>query len=140
MAEHGDHFLVPGFVAQAGRTQVAGLQGQAGYLGRGQADALVGWWQQARVVVLQDGQIGLQLADFQLGLRIAHFQRGADPAVLIGSAAIVLHRQQTGAGAIRAAVELEAEQANGIDAHPQGARGITGLEVEDKALAPFLSL
>ncbi|MNP11364.1 hypothetical protein D3C76_1035470 [compost metagenome] len=49
-------------------------------------------------------------------------------------------RQQAGAGAVRAGIQLEAEHAQRVEADADGAGGVAGLEVEDEALCPFLAL
>ncbi|MNF99887.1 hypothetical protein D3C84_828050 [compost metagenome] len=80
----------------------------------------------------------MQLADLQLGLRQAHLAGHAQAAVVIGGLAILLHRQQAGVDPVGAAVQLDAEGADGVDAEAHRTWRVAGLEVEDEALGPFL--
>ncbi|MCY1302592.1 hypothetical protein D9M70_522570 [compost metagenome] len=82
----------------------------------------------------------MQLADLQLGVRHLQLERRAQAAVFVRSFTIAMHRQQSGAGAVRAAVELDAEQADQVDTDADCARGVAGTGVEDEALRPFLGL
>ncbi|MNV54496.1 hypothetical protein D3C71_1466920 [compost metagenome] len=140
MAEHGLHLLVAGFVTQAGRPQVATLHSQAIDLVGADTGALVAGRQQANIAEDQYRQVRLQLSNLQLGPGVTHFQRTGQAAVVIGGTPVTLHRQQAGIDPVRAAVELEAQQADDIHAKPDGALGIPGLDVEDEALRPLLGL
>ncbi|MNQ92844.1 hypothetical protein D3C85_1082820 [compost metagenome] len=134
------HLLVVGGVAQARGTELAGVQGQAGQLLGDQHGALVGRRQQAQVAEHQHWQVGLQLADLQLGVGDLQLERRAQAAVFVRRLAVAMHRQQPGAGAVRAAVELDAEQADQVDADADGAGRVAGTGIEDEALRPFLCL
>ncbi|MNY54656.1 hypothetical protein D3C86_1905520 [compost metagenome] len=49
-------------------------------------------------------------------------------------------RQQAGAGAVGAGIELDAEHAQGIDAKTDHALGVARFQVEHEALGPFVAL
>lgn len=140
MAEHGVHLAVPAFVAQVGAVQVAGLQGQPVDIRRAQAGALVGRGKQADVTEGQHGQVRLQFADAQFGFRHASLEGRRQAAVLVGGTAVAMHRQQAGVGALGAAVELDAQQAQGIHTKTDGAGRVPRLEVEDETLGPLFGL
>ena len=63
----------------------------------------------------------------------------AEAAEFVGRATIIMYGQQIGAGAASTGVELEAEQAHGVDTETDGAFGEAGLQVETKALTPFFT-
>ncbi|AMO75786.1 hypothetical protein PcP3B5_23450 [Pseudomonas citronellolis] len=115
-----------------------GLQGQPGDFAGGQRGALVAGRQQADVAEHQHRQVGLQLADFQLGLGELHLAGHAQAAVVVRRAAVAAHRQQAAVGALGAAVQLQAQYADGVQAEADGPRGVAGTEVEDEALGPLL--
>jgi hypothetical protein len=64
----------------------------------------------------------------------------AQAAELVRGAAVVLDRQQVGAGAASAGVELDAEHAQGVEAKADSPFGVAGLDVEEETLAPFFAL
>ncbi|MCY1449196.1 hypothetical protein D9M71_659200 [compost metagenome] len=51
-----------------------------------------------------------------------------------------MHRQQLRTTALRAAVELDAQHRDTVEAKADNPRGITGTELEDRALGPFFDL
>ncbi|MDT4849833.1 hypothetical protein FQZ97_839630 [compost metagenome] len=122
--EHGAQFLITGLVAQAGGTQLAALQGQPGDLVGDDAGALIGRRQQADIAEVQHRQHQLLFADLQLGLRQPDLEGRTQTTIVIGRPALIGHRQQAGIDPIRAAVELEPQQADGVDTEADGARGI----------------
>ncbi len=76
----------------------------------------------------------------QLGLGDLRLGGQAQAAELVRGAAIVLHRQEVGAGATTAGVQLDAEHAQRIQADADGAFGEAGLHVEDETLGPLFAL
>ncbi|MDT4874622.1 hypothetical protein FQZ97_1099330 [compost metagenome] len=64
----------------------------------------------------------------------------AQAAELVRGAAVVLYRQQVGAGAPATGVELDPEHAQGIEAEADRTFGVAGLDVEEETLAPFFAL
>ncbi|MNZ32984.1 hypothetical protein D3C78_503220 [compost metagenome] len=135
------HVLVVGGVALVDLLELAGVEGQAVELQGIQVAALEGLRQQARVVVLDHRQLGQQGADLEHALGGAQLGGEAELAVFVlGAAGFAVALEQAGAGAVGAGVELDAEQAEGIDAHPHGALGEAGLIAQEEALGPFLGL
>ncbi|MNR16616.1 hypothetical protein D3C85_1332280 [compost metagenome] len=116
------------------------LQAQAGKFPGHQRGALEGLWQQASVVVAQQRNIRHELAEHQLGLGHSHFCRQPRAPVVAGGATIVMHRQQLRTAALRAAVELDAQHRDTVQAKADNARGVTGTELENRALGPFFYL
>ena len=51
-----------------------------------------------------------------------------------------MHRQQIGAGTAAAGIKLDAEHTQRVEAETDGAFGVTRLDVEEEALAPFFAL
>ncbi|MNT74212.1 hypothetical protein D3C72_2130140 [compost metagenome] len=51
-----------------------------------------------------------------------------------------MHRQQLRTTALRAAVELDAHHRDTVQAKADNARGVTGTELENRALGPFFDL
>ncbi|MNO93194.1 hypothetical protein D3C76_847910 [compost metagenome] len=142
-AAGGDgHVLAVRGVALADLAQAAGIDGQAGELGGVQVRALEGLRQQPRVVGQHGGQLGQQGADLQHAAGGAQLGGQAQFAVVVGGAIdlLAVARQQAGAGAVGAGVELDAEQAEGVDAKADGACGVTGFVAQQEALGPFLLL
>ena len=105
------------------------MQGQAGDFPGGQHAALEGLWQQAAVVAQEDWQFRQQFAELQLGIRQLQLRRHAQSRVVVRCASVGVAWQQPGASTIRAAVELQAELADQLDAEAQGALGIAGLRL-----------
>ncbi|MCY1290568.1 hypothetical protein D9M70_397210 [compost metagenome] len=116
--------LVVGGVALAQRAHLPAMQGQAGNLLRGEHAALEGLRQQAAIVAQQDRQLGQQFADFQFGVRQLQFRCHSKTRVFIRGASVVMPGQQARAGAVRAAVQLQAELSDQIDADAQHTRRI----------------
>ncbi|MNI53833.1 hypothetical protein D3C73_1086890 [compost metagenome] len=119
---------------------MTGLQAQAGEFPGHQHGALEGLRQQAAVVVAQQGNVRHQFAEHHFGVGNAHFRRQPRAPVIVGGAAIVMHRQQLRTTALRAAVELDAQHRDTVEAKADNPRGITGTELEDRALGPFFDL
>ena len=135
----GDIFVV-GIVAVLGFIQAAAGEYQIlEFLGR-QQPTIEGLRQNAPVVGFEDRQLGHQRTDFQLGGGDFYFAGQAQLGVFVGGAAVIMGRQQSGAGAVGAGVELDPEHAQRIHAKAHGAIGVTRLQVEHKALGPLVAL
>ncbi|MNZ74955.1 hypothetical protein D3C78_934210 [compost metagenome] len=132
--------LVVGTVAVTGFFQAPAGEGQVLDFARGQQAALEGLRQDAPVVGLQGRQFRDQGTDLQFGLGEFHLAGQAELGILVGGAAIVVGRQQAGAGAVGAGVELDTEHPQGIEAKAYGTVGVARLEVEHEALGPFVTL
>ncbi|MNE29337.1 hypothetical protein D3C80_1228130 [compost metagenome] len=120
--------------------QTSADEGQAVDFLRGEQTALEHLWQQAAVAGLDHWQLGDVRAVAQLGGGDLDLGGQAQAAELVRGAAIVLHRQQVGAGAALARVELDAEHAQGVEADADAAVCVAGLEVKEETLAPLLAL
>jgi hypothetical protein len=86
------------------------------------------------------GSSGIRVPIFQFGLGDLHLAGQAELGIFVGGLAVIVGRQQAGAGAVGAGVELDAEHAQRIQAKAHGAVGVAGLEVEHEALGPFVAL
>ncbi len=116
--------------------------------GEGQALQFLGG-QQAAFVDLRQGAAGAGLDHRQLGnvRAVAKFGLGeldlgsqSQAAELVRGAAVLAHRQQVGAAAAAARIELDAEHAQRVEPEADIAFGIAGPYVEQEALRPFLTL
>ncbi|MCY1296709.1 hypothetical protein D9M70_461130 [compost metagenome] len=68
----------------------------------------------------------------------AQLQRRPGAGVVVGGGPIRVARQQAGARVAPTAIQLDAEEAMGIDAQSQDAGGEAGLDFGDEALRPLL--
>lgn len=66
--------------------------------------------------------------------------RQAQAGELIRGASVVLYRQQVGAGAAAAGIQLDPEQAQSVEAETDAAFAVAGLQIEPEALTPFFPL
>ncbi|MNN23672.1 hypothetical protein D3C81_1370770 [compost metagenome] len=116
------------------RSEVAGIQFETFDLAAGGQEALDAFRQQAAVVGGQHRQVDELLAVFQGGAGDARLHRsaGAGEGVLGATVAAGLHVER--AGAALAAVQLDAGQAEGVDAEADGALGearfVDGMQAE----------
>ena len=122
---------------QAG--EMTSVQGQALDLVAGDQGALGNFRQQAAVVGGEDRQSGELVTHFQHGVGDAEFNRAAGFGVVILRTAVRAGREQAGTGAALAAVQFQAEHADGIDTHTHGALGEAGLEGAEEAQAGFFT-
>ncbi|MDT4841879.1 hypothetical protein FQZ97_757550 [compost metagenome] len=134
------HFLVIRGVALVDPVQAAEVEAEVVDFVAGQPGAAKGLRQQAAVVAHQHRQQRLQGAELEGALRGAQLGGQALLGVFVLGAigCFAVGFEQAGAGAVRAGVELQTEQADGVHADTDGAFGITGLQAQDKALGPFL--
>ncbi|MCY1491845.1 hypothetical protein D9M68_256430 [compost metagenome] len=134
-----DHVLVVRGVALVVLAQTPGVDGQAVDLQGVQLAAAEGLRQQTAVVGLHHRQLGHQGADLQGALRRAQLGGQAEFAVFVvgGLTGLRVTLEQAGAGAIRAGVELETEQADGVHADADGALGVAGLQAQQETLRPL---
>ncbi|MNN38938.1 hypothetical protein D3C81_1529580 [compost metagenome] len=96
--------------------------------------------QDAAGVGLHGRQFRDQGAVLEFAGRHLDLGRQAQAAEFVGGTAIVVHRQQAGAGTVGAGVELEAEHAQGVQAETDRAWRVAGAQVEQEALGPLLAL
>ncbi len=122
VAELGAHLAIAGLVEQAAGTELAGLQRQPFDLLGDETGALIGRRQQADIAEGQHRQIGRQLADLQLGFRQPRLERGTDATEVVRRFAVTAGRQQAGVDSIGAAVELDAQLTEHVDAETHRAR------------------
>ncbi|MOA06063.1 hypothetical protein D3C78_1256840 [compost metagenome] len=135
------HVLVVLGIALVHLGQAAGVEGQVVDFQRVQRAAAEGLRQQAGVVVLHHRQLRQQGADFQHALGDAHLGGRAEVAItVLRAAGFAVAQQQTGAAAVCAGVELQAEIGQRIDAEADEAFGEAGLVLEDETLRPFFLL
>ncbi|NNB49997.1 chemotaxis protein [Pseudomonas fragi] len=129
--------LVVGLV----ETDLAAFEHPALEAGVGQADTAKGLRQHAGFTA-GDHRVGEEhVTGFKHGIEGAHFQRGTGRRKGGGRFAVAIaDRQDAAAIGAAAAIELEPEQAIGIQAEADGALGEARLELADKALAPFLAV
>src|SRR3990167_91944 len=114
-------------------------KGQTVDFAGGQQAAFEHLGQQAAVASLDHRQLGNMRAVAKFGSGDLDLGGQAEAAELIGGAAIVLHRQQVGAGAATAGVEFDPKQAQSIEAEADGAFGVARLDVEPETLTPFFA-
>ncbi|MNE12628.1 hypothetical protein D3C80_1054330 [compost metagenome] len=115
-------------------------EGQAVQFAGGEQAALEHLRQQAAVAGLDHRQFGDVRAVAQFGVGGLDLGGQAQAAELVRGAAVVLYRQQVGAGAPATGVELDPEHAQGIEAEADRTFGVAGLDVEEETLAPFFAL
>ncbi|MNP07554.1 hypothetical protein D3C76_995810 [compost metagenome] len=142
LATVGDgHVLVVLGVALVHLGQVTGIDGQAADFQRVQRAAAEGLRQGTGIVGHDDRQFRRQGAYFQHALRDAQFAGDAEVAKAVLSAAgLAVAKQQTGAAAVGAGVELQAQAGQRIHAHADEAVGEAGFVFEDEALGPLFLL
>src|SRR5690554_4047971 len=140
-------FLVISGVAALGHVDLAEMQGQAADVFRGELTATESLRQQASVVESQHRQLGLQRADTQFSLGNARLAGEVDAAEIADRAAVVLQREEgtrvavtVGLGGAAARIQADTNLAQGVQPEADRTCGITGLEVEQEALAPLLAL
>uniref|UniRef100_A0A1I8ATB5 Secreted protein n=1 Tax=Steinernema glaseri TaxID=37863 RepID=A0A1I8ATB5_9BILA len=131
------HLVVARGVAQVLFFQAAHVQGQAVDVLRGQQAAVVGRGQQAHVVDRGNRQGGLQGAELEHALAQAQLGGQAQFAVVVRRLLAGAERQQAGAPARLAGVEIQAQLAQRIQANTQGAFGVTRFHAQDEALGPL---
>src|SRR5690554_2550686 len=140
-------FLVIGGVAALGLVDLAEMQGQAADVFRGELTATESLRQQASVVESQHRQLGLQRADTQFSLGNARLAGKVDTAEVADRAAVVFQRKDdagvaatVGLAGATTGVQPDTDLAQYIQTKADRAWGIAGLEVQQKALPPFLAL
>ncbi|MDT4859905.1 hypothetical protein FQZ97_944360 [compost metagenome] len=79
-------------------------------------------------------------ADREYRLAQSRLGRGAEEAELVGHLAVALHLQGAGTAGAAPGIELDAQQAQAVDAQSQGAFGEAGGVAQHEALGPFLGL
>lgn len=134
------HVLHACVVARAVAAQLAGVEGQAGDLAGAELAAAEGLRQRAAIVGTEDRQHRHPFAELQFGIRHAQPAGHRQASEVVGRAAVAVGRQQLGAGRSLAAIQLQAVQAEDIEAEADAALGEAGAGVEDEALRPFLGL
>ena len=109
--------------------------------------AAEGLRQQATVVVRQNRQLGLQCTIAQFSVGDARLGGKIDAAELVCGAAIAVEREQiagvaaaVGLAGASARVQANAQLRYRIKAEADSPLGVARLEVEDKTLAPFLTI
>src|SRR5690554_2236338 len=140
-------FLVIGGVAALGLVDLAEMQGQAADVFRGELTATESLRQQASVVESQHRQFGLQGTEAQFGFADTGLAGEVDAAEIADRAAVVLQREEgtrvavtVGLGGAAARIQADTNLAQGVQPEADRTCGITGLEVEQEALAPLLAL
>ncbi|MNZ87502.1 hypothetical protein D3C78_1063620 [compost metagenome] len=101
--EHVFHARV---VTRAVFLELTAIERQATDFGGGHLSALEGLRQRAAIVGTQDRQHRHPFTDLQFGFRDLAFERHAEPAEIVGGAAVVVDRQQLRAASALAAIEL----------------------------------
>src|SRR5690606_24875905 len=140
-AGNGQPFVI-GRGATAGPLDLAQIQGQALDVPGGQLTATECLRQQAAVVEGQHRQFGLQGTEAQFGFADTGLAGEVDAAEIADRAAVVLQREEgtrvavtVGLGGAAARIQADTNLAQGVRTC-----GITGLEVEQEALAPRRAL
>src|SRR5690554_3273814 len=145
-AGNGQPFVI-GRGATAGPLDLAQIQGQALDAPGGQLTATECLRQQAAVVEGQHRQFGLQGTEAQFGFADTGLAGEVDAAEIADRAAVVLQREEgtrvavtVGLGGAAARIQADTNLAQGVQPEADRTCGITGLEVEQEALAPLLAL
>ncbi|MNF53703.1 hypothetical protein D3C84_351030 [compost metagenome] len=130
--------VAAGGVAQVGFGEAPGIQGQPLQLLTGEHAAGEGGGQQPGVVVHRHRQQRLQGAQAQGAFRGAQLGGQAQLAVVVHWLLRPrAERQQAGAAAVAAGIQLHAQLAQSIQAEANASLGEAGLEAGDETLAPF---
>jgi hypothetical protein len=120
---------------------VRAAQGQAVDLLHVEQRAAEQFRQQAGVVGRDQRALEVQRADLEQAVGDPRLGGQAELGVVIlGAAGGAVGRQQPGSSAAAAGVELEAEQADGVDAEADGAFAEAGLQAQEEALRPFVGV
>ncbi len=119
---------------------ITSVQGQALDFFRDDLCALHGLWQQAAIAGADCRVLELQRADLQNGFRNLGFAGQAQRGPVTRRFVAVGARHKSAAASVFAGVQLHTLQAKSIDTESYGAFGVTGLDTEQKALAPFFLL
>ncbi len=140
-ALHRAHVLVIGGITQVDRVEAAQLQLQTVAALSLQPAAAKALRQQAAVVMHGDRQGRNQSAEAQNVFIQPEFGGQPQLAVFVHRAVFTgIALENTGAGAIRAGVQLDAQQADGVQTEAQTTFGVTGLPIGAHALGPFIGL
>ena len=131
------HVLHACVVARAVAAELAGVEGQAGDLVGAELAAAEGLRQRAAIVGAEDRH---PFADLQFAVRDAQLAGHRQASEVVGRAAVVVDRQQLGAGRSLATIQLQAVETEDIEAEADAALGEAGAGVEDEALRPLLGL
>ncbi len=134
------HLFVIGRVAVAGAIQHAEIQREACDVLALQPGAAIDVRQQAAVVAHQHRDNRLQRAHVQRGGGQLGLRRQAGRAVVIRRFTGGRAWQEAGAATAGAGVELDAEQADGIETKADRPFGIAGFHFQHEALSPLLGL
>ena len=140
----GDHALIAGFVTDFGLENVTCSEGEIRQVLGHQLHTGVGLLIQAPVSVGQDRVVAVQRTHAQLIFSEAHFEGRAQNAELIGRFAIIQRehtaRVTTLVGLVvevTTGVQLQTIKPLQVQTKTNRTFGVTGLEVEFKALAPI---
>ncbi|MNH10540.1 hypothetical protein D3C79_700220 [compost metagenome] len=140
--------VVIGGVTTFGVLQLTADQGQVLDFVRSDLTTFKGLRQQSTVVVGHDRQLRHQRTEACFSLGELDLAGQAQAAEIVDSTAVAFTREYSTAsaavgfvvGSATTGVELDAQQADGIDTKADGTFGVTGGEVENEALAPLFSL